>query len=85
MSILSYLFDATLRELGRARGMVARINELGPEMERLSDEQMRAKTDEFRDRLARGETLDDLLAEAYALVREATWRVEGGRDRKSVV
>jgi preprotein translocase subunit SecA len=59
---------------------VARINELGPQMERLTDEQMRAKTDEFRDRLAHGETLEDLLAEAYALVREATWRVEGGRQ-----
>jgi preprotein translocase subunit SecA len=80
MAILSYLFDSTHRELGRARGLVARINEFGPQMERLTDEQMRAKTDEFRDRLARGETLDDLLAEAYALVREATWRQLGTRQ-----
>ncbi len=78
MAILSLLFDATNRELARARGLVARINAFGPEIEKLSDEQMRAKTDEFRDRLARGESLDDLLPEAYALVREATWRVEGG-------
>jgi preprotein translocase subunit SecA len=80
MAILSYLFDSTHRELGRARGLVARINELGPQMAQLTDEQMRAKTDEFRDRLAHGETLDELLVEAYALVREATWRVEGGRQ-----
>ena len=49
-------------------------------MQQLTDEQMRAKTDEFRDRLARGETPDDLLAEAYALVREATWRALGSRQ-----
>ncbi len=46
-------------------------------MEQLSDEQMRAKTDEFRDRLAHGQTLDEILPEAYALVREATWRILG--------
>ncbi len=80
MSILSFFFDSTRRELARARGIVRRINALGPEMRELTDEQMRAKTDEFRDRLARGETLDDLLVEAYALAREATWRVEGGRQ-----
>jgi len=80
MSILSFIFDATRRELIRARGIVGRINALGPEMQQLTDEQMRAKTDEFRHRLAQGETLDDLLVEAYALAREATWRVEGGRQ-----
>ncbi|HUU54769.1 MAG TPA: preprotein translocase subunit SecA [Armatimonadota bacterium] len=80
MSILSFIFDATRRELMRARGIVGGINALGPEMQQLTDEQMRAKTDEFRDRLAHGETLDDLLVEAYALVREATWRVLGNRQ-----
>jgi preprotein translocase subunit SecA len=80
MAILSYLFDSTHREIARARGLVARTNELGPQMAQLSDEQMRAKTDEFRDRLARGETLDDLLVEAYALVREATSRQLGNRQ-----
>ncbi len=80
MSILSLLFDSTQRELSRARGIVARINELGPQTAQLTDEQMRAKTDEFRDRLAGGATLDDLLVEAYALVREATWRQLGKRQ-----
>ncbi|MBN1458012.1 MAG: hypothetical protein JXA57_00655, partial [Armatimonadetes bacterium] len=80
MSIFSWFFDATRRDLTRARGIVGRINALGPEMERLTDEQMGAKTQEFKDRLTRGETLDDLLVEAYALAREATWRVEGGRQ-----
>jgi preprotein translocase subunit SecA len=80
MSILSFVFDSTRRDLARARGIVRRINARGPEMRALSDEQMRGKTDEFRDRLARGETLDDLLVEAYALVREATWRQLGNRQ-----
>ncbi len=80
MSILSFIFDSTRRELARARGIVGRINALGPEMEKLTDEQVRAKTEEFRDRLARGETLDDLLVEAYALVREVTWRQLGGKQ-----
>ncbi len=80
MSLLAAIFDSTRRELGRARGLVARISALGPEMRGLSDQQMRAKTDEFRGRLARGEALDDLLEEAFALVREATWRVLGNRQ-----
>jgi len=80
MSLLSAIFDSTRRDLARARALVAGINARGPEMRGLSEQQMRAKTDEFRDRLARGETLDDLLPEAYALVREATWRVLGDQQ-----
>ena len=80
MSLLAAIFDSTRRDLARARGLVARINAFGPDMRGLSDEQMRAKTDEFRDRLARGETLEDVLPEAYALVREATWRILGDRQ-----
>ena len=52
---------------------------MGPAMEKLSDEELRAKTDEFKKRLAEGETLDDLLVEAYAVVREAATRVLGMR------
>ena len=48
-------------------------------MEKLSDEELRAKTDEFKKRLSEGETLDDLLVEAYAVVREAATRVLGMR------
>jgi preprotein translocase subunit SecA len=63
------------RELKRLRPVVAEINGLEPQMQALSDEQLRAKTVEFRERVAQGETLDDLLAEAFAVVREAGRRV----------
>jgi len=58
---------------------VSRTSALEPAFKALSDDQLRAKTDEFRDRLAKGETLDDLLPEAFAAVREAARRVLGMR------
>ncbi|TAJ40153.1 MAG: preprotein translocase subunit SecA [Reyranella sp.] len=58
---------------------VAKINALEPAFIQLSDEQLRAKTSEFRERLAKGETLDDLLPEAFATVREAAKRTLGQR------
>jgi preprotein translocase subunit SecA len=58
---------------------VAKINALEPELAKLSDEQLRGKTAEFRERLAKGETLDDLLTEAFATVREAAKRTLGQR------
>src|SRR6476620_372508 len=58
---------------------VAKINALEPEFEKLSDEALRAKTAEFRERLAKGETIDDLLIEAFAVVREAAKRTLGQR------
>ena len=58
---------------------VAKINALDPEMAKLSDEALRGKTVEFRERLAKGETLDDLLVEAFATVREAAKRTLGQR------
>ena len=68
---------------GRAmKGMqsqVGKINALEPEMEKLSDAELRAKTDEFRERLQDGETIDDLLTEAFAVVREAGRRILGMR------
>src|SRR5436190_15223194 len=63
------------RELKRLRPLVAEIGALEPSIQSLSDEQLRAKTAEFRARLAEGETLDDLLVEAFAVVREAGKRV----------
>ena len=63
------------RLLKQYRKTVARINALEPELEKLSDEQLRAKTQEFQNRLAQGQTLDDLLVEAFAVVREASKRV----------
>src|SRR3569833_1716571 len=58
---------------------VAKINALEPECEKPSDEALRAKTAEFRERLAKGETRDDLLVEAFAVVREAAKRTLGQR------
>ena len=63
------------RELKRIRPLVAGSTRSKPRSERLSDEQLRGKTAEFRQRLANGETLDDLLPEAFAVVREAGRRV----------
>src|SRR5690349_2641447 len=63
------------RELKRLRPRVAEINAFEPAIKALSDEQLRGKTVEFRTRLANGETLDDLLPEAFAVVREAGRRV----------
>ena len=67
------------RELKRVFPIVDKIEAMGPAMEKLSDEELRAKTDEFKKRLSEGETLDDLLVEAYAVVREAATRVLGMR------
>ena len=59
------------RELKRLRPIVAEVNALEPTIQALSDAQLRGKTAEFRQRFANGETLDDLLPEAFAVVREA--------------
>ncbi len=67
------------RELKRMRKIVAQINALEGDMEKLTDEQLRAKTAEFRQRLADGATLDQLLPEAFAAVREASRRTLGLR------
>ncbi|RYF17234.1 MAG: preprotein translocase subunit SecA [Comamonadaceae bacterium] len=63
------------RLLKQYRRTVEQINALEPSLEPLSDEQLRAKTQEFRERIAKGEALDDLLPEAFAVVREASKRV----------
>ena len=63
------------RELKRLRPLVGEINALEPQFAALTEEQLRAKTVEFRERIAKGETLDDLLAEAFGVVREAGRRV----------
>ncbi|SDR76949.1 protein translocase subunit secA [Halopseudomonas xinjiangensis] len=67
------------RELKRMGKMVNAINALEESLNALSDEQLKAKTAEFKDRLAKGETLDNILPEAFALVREASKRVMGMR------
>ena len=65
------------RELKRIYPIVDKIESLRPEMQALSDEQLRAKTPEFKERLEKGETLDDILPEAFAVVREAAKRAIG--------
>ena len=67
------------REVKRVIPIVNKIEALEPEMEKLSDEELKAKTPEFKKRLADGETLDDILPEAYAVVREASKRTIGLR------
>ncbi|MGB3611157.1 MAG: preprotein translocase subunit SecA [Cellvibrio sp.] len=64
--------DRVLKRMGK---VVAQINALEPDMEKLTDEQLRAKTDEYRQRYQNGETLDQLLPEAFATAREASRRV----------
>ncbi len=65
------------KELKKIAPIVDKIEALDSDMQALSDEELRAKTTEFKERLAKGETLDDLLVEAFAVVREAAYRVLG--------
>ena len=67
------------RELKSIYPIVDQINQLEAKIKPLTDDQLKAKTIEFRERLAKGETLDDILPEAFAVVREASWRVIGQR------
>ncbi|MBP7651297.1 MAG: preprotein translocase subunit SecA, partial [Phenylobacterium sp.] len=67
------------RKVKAMTARVAKINALEPQIQALSDEALRAKTTEFKARLAKGETLDQLLEEAFAVVREAARRVLGQR------
>ncbi len=76
MSVVQKIFGThSEREIKRINGLVDRIEGMRPEMMELTEEQMRDKTKEFKKRLSEGETLDNLLPEAYALVREAARRV----------
>ncbi|WP_026657206.1 preprotein translocase subunit SecA [Butyrivibrio sp. AC2005] len=78
MSIIDKIIGThSERELKRIQGTVDKIESLQPEMKKLTDEQLKAKTDEFKKRLENGDTLDDILPEAYATVREAASRVLG--------
>ncbi len=79
MSFITSILSGNEREIARMRKVCDQINGLEPQFEALSDEQLRAKTDEFKGRLADGETLDDILPEAFAVVREAAKRTIGQR------
>ena len=80
MSFFSKLFDPSAGEIKRLNKIVDKIDSFEEEHKALTDEQLRGKTVEFRERLKSGETLDDLLPEAYSVVREATCRVTGKRQ-----
>ena len=67
------------REMKRLNPLIARINQFEPSLKALSDAELQAKTPEFRERLSKGETLDDILPEAFAVCREASRRVMGMR------
>ena len=78
MGLLNALFGTySEREVNRIKPIVKKINDLDEVMQKLSDEELKAKTVEFRDRLKNGETLDDILPEAFAVVREGSSRVLG--------
>ena len=80
MGIIEKIFGThSEHELKRIYPIVDHIDALEPEMQKLSDEELKEKTKEFKERLAKGETLDDLLPEAFAVVREAAVRVLGMR------
>jgi len=80
MGLLEKIFGSYAeKELKRINPVVDKIESLEPEMKKLSDAQLKGKTREFKERLAKGETLDDILPEAFAVVREASVRVLGMR------
>ncbi len=78
MNLFDKLFGTySDRELKKVEPIAKKVMDLEPEIEKLSDAELKAKTAEFKKRYADGETLDDLLPEAFAVMREASWRVLG--------
>lgn len=79
MGFLKNFLDDNGREIKKYQKRVEVINSLEAGIKALTDDELRAKTDEFKQRLENGESLDNLLPEAFAVVREASWRVNGQR------
>ncbi len=78
MSLYEKIFGTySQRELKRVKPIADKVMALDEEMQKLSDAELKAKTNEFKERILNGETLDDLLPEAFAVMREASWRVLG--------
>lgn len=78
MGFLEKVFGSySEREVKKLQKIADKIEALDEEMQKLSDEELRVKTDEFKERLQKGESLDDLLPEAFAVCREAAWRTLG--------
>jgi preprotein translocase subunit SecA len=79
MSLFKKIFGSNEREIAKLHPMVEKINSFEPAITKLTDEELKNKASEFKERLKKGETLDDLLPEAFAVVREAAKRVIGER------
>lgn len=77
MKILKSIFDHEYKELKKFEAIADKIEALNSEYSSMSDDDLKAKTSEFKDRLSNGETLDDICVEAFATVREAAYRVIG--------
>ena len=77
MKLLKMLFDHEYKELKRFRALADQVMALDEEYTKLTDTELQNKTEEFRERLKKGETLDDILVEAFATAREAAYRVIG--------
>ena len=77
MGLIRRIFgDSNSREIKRIEKLVDEIEALEPAMQALSDQELQAKTPEFKERLAKGETLEDILPEAFAAVRGCTQGIE---------
>jgi len=79
LNIFSRFLDLNAREIDRIKKIVEKVNSFEPKAKKLKDKDFAKKTEEFKNRLAKGETLDELLPEAYAIVREASYRLLGMR------
>ena len=78
MGLMEKIFgDLNSKEIKKLEKIADKVMELEPDMAKLSDDELRGKTVEFKERLAEGETLDDLLPEAFAVCREGAWRSVG--------
>ena len=77
MNILKKLFDHEYKELKRFTKIADQVMDLEEEYSKLTDTELQNKTEEFKNRLQKGETLDDILVEAFATAREASWRIIG--------
>ena len=79
LKIFTKLLDLNQREIDRLEKIVEKINSLDKDAKRLKRQDYKKKTKEFKERLKKGESLDDILPEAFAIVREAAWQTIGLR------
>ena len=79
MKFLTKLFGSNQKEINKLQIIVDKVNDLGESIGKLTDTELKDKTQEFKDRISKGEKLDDILPEAFAVVREAADRVNGTR------